>query len=1286
MKNNFKELLQYLGFSEDNNIFSKNFSENSYLKVDFQKQEIIYPEDQGLKVNERQTCNFSSAENIVVLECVHRLLAKGYKPEHIELEPKWKLGHGASGGRADILVKDQEEKPLLLIECKTYGKEFNKEWEETCQNGGQLFSYAQQISAVEYLCLYASSFDIKTKEITVTHKIIAHKDNQKILENTQKETQMKSFQEAKNVEQRFEVWKNTYQLEFTTKGIFEEDIQTYQIGKEKYTLEHDTKETSNTDKDGKYHQFATILRKHNIARKETAFEVLVNLFLCKIVDEENNSTNLKNDSIGLQFYWKGIAYDDYYEFIDRLQALYQQGMRKLLHEEIIYVSNEDIRDAFWTVKNNRNATKKKIEEHFRKLKFYSNNAFSLIDVHNEQKFNRNTKILVELVQMWQDLRLKTDSQNQFLGDMFEFFLDNSIKQSEGQYFTPIPITKFIVGCLPLKDKISNKEEPLNAIDFACGSGHFLTEYAHQIEPMVKDLFPSNDLLEVKNRLKQYYGQTIGIEKEDRLAKIAKVSVQMYGQGEIDILEQDALMVSDKIKEQSFDILVANPPFSVKGFLQNLDERQKDNYQLSSTADSDSNNIQCFFIERAQQLMAASGVVGLILPSSVLSNNDSTTVGAREIILKYFNIVALVELGSGTFGKTGTNTVVLFLERKSQNPEPSEHYDNRVNDFFNSNCLQDTDSQTNFEQYQDLYFIEQYCQHVGLPLAEYKKLFGITKENYTKLAKLLEQNIFVEYHKAFNGGSELKSLKSKKWYKDLADETKQQAEENEIFIKHLHKIEKEKLFYFMLAYSNKHKVLIIKSPSEAKKQKQFLGYEWSGSKGNEGIKYNGGDNIYDIITPLFNPNDFEDPSKINTLIRQNFLKQDPNNLENFAEYTDQIHYVDTTDLLDFGRIDFTKSFSLNATKQQNIAIKTKWPLVKLGEIYLEEKGLKVKAGLGNYLEIGDININTKQYDINNKSKLTVEGAIKVPKDTILISTVRPSRGAITITTSEVNVSNAFFKMKQNNKYLYHILNQDIFFNYLGSVAKGGQYPTCKKNDILNFKIPLPPPEIQTEIVNECEAIDQESQSAQQTITQAKAEIESKVKAVIDAGHAEKKLGEIAEIVIGGTPSRKVSKYFQGSNLWVSIAEMNGQIITDTKEKITEEAIEKSNVKLIPKGTTLLSFKLSIGKTAIAGQDLYTNEAIAGLIPKDNDTISNQYLYHLFSANNVIDLNNIGKKAFGQSLNSKFLKEELTIPVPPLEEQNQLIAQVELLENKITRAQQTIEQAPQQKQMVLEKHLQ
>ena len=53
---------------------------------------------------------------------------EGYQPKHIELEPKWKLGHGASGGRADVLVKDNDGRPLLIIECKTVGAEFKRAW------------------------------------------------------------------------------------------------------------------------------------------------------------------------------------------------------------------------------------------------------------------------------------------------------------------------------------------------------------------------------------------------------------------------------------------------------------------------------------------------------------------------------------------------------------------------------------------------------------------------------------------------------------------------------------------------------------------------------------------------------------------------------------------------------------------------------------------------------------------------------------------------------------------------------------------------------------------------------------------------------------------------------------------------------------------------------------------------------------------------------------------------------------------------------------------------------
>jgi type I restriction enzyme M protein len=80
-------------------VFYKDFpAVDAYLRVDFDNQKLIYPEDKGLKINERQTCNFHANKNFVVFECVYRLLEKGYKPQHIELEPRWQVGHGASGG------------------------------------------------------------------------------------------------------------------------------------------------------------------------------------------------------------------------------------------------------------------------------------------------------------------------------------------------------------------------------------------------------------------------------------------------------------------------------------------------------------------------------------------------------------------------------------------------------------------------------------------------------------------------------------------------------------------------------------------------------------------------------------------------------------------------------------------------------------------------------------------------------------------------------------------------------------------------------------------------------------------------------------------------------------------------------------------------------------------------------------------------------------------------------------------------------------------------------------
>jgi type I restriction enzyme S subunit len=160
---------------------------------------------------------------------------------------------------------------------------------------------------------------------------------------------------------------------------------------------------------------------------------------------------------------------------------------------------------------------------------------------------------------------------------------------------------------------------------------------------------------------------------------------------------------------------------------------------------------------------------------------------------------------------------------------------------------------------------------------------------------------------------------------------------------------------------------------------------------------------------------------------------------------------------------------------------------------------------------------------------------------------------------------------------------------------------------------------------------------------------------------KTLGEVCKFDIGGTPSRSKNEYYEnGNNLWVSVRELNGGYIYDTKEKITDLGVQNSSVKLFAKDTILFSFKLSIGKTAIVGNPLYTNEAIAGILSKNNDLLNNKYLYYYLTIN---DFSKLGSGMLGNgSLNKKSL-EQIKIPIPTLERQEEIIKDMDEISNSI-----------------------
>ena len=148
--------------------------------------------------------------------------------------------------------------------------------------------------------------------------------------------------------------------------------------------------------------------------------------------------------------------------------------------------------------------------------------------------------------------------------------------------------------------------------------------------------------------------------------------------------------------------------------------------------------------------------------------------------------------------------------------------------------------------------------------------------------------------------------------------------------------------------------------------------------------------------------------------------------------------------------------------------------------------------------------------------------------------------------------------------------------------------------------------------------------------------------------------VCDVRLGATPSTSTREYWGGPHPWVTISDMTSRYVNKTERSITDAGVADSSVKLLPKGTVLLSFKLTIGKVAIAGRDLYTNEAIAGLVPKsdlpEDKQVLPEYLYHILPALNLRAY--MQPAAKGKTLNKGIL-ESIRIPVPSKKEQQAFI---------------------------------
>lgn len=169
----------------------------------------------------------------------------------------------------------------------------------------------------------------------------------------------------------------------------------------------------------------------------------------------------------------------------------------------------------------------------------------------------------------------------------------------------------------------------------------------------------------------------------------------------------------------------------------------------------------------------------------------------------------------------------------------------------------------------------------------------------------------------------------------------------------------------------------------------------------------------------------------------------------------------------------------------------------------------------------------------------------------------------------------------------------------------------------------------------------------------------------------RLDEIFDLQMGKTPSRNNADYWtDGQYDWVSIADLGSyqKYVEDTKERISALAVQESGIKSVPANTVIMSFKLSLGKTAITQEPVYTNEAIMAFIPTEKYVVLPDYFYYLFSAKDWIKGTN--RAVMGTTLNKATLG-AVSITVPPIDEQHKIAAVLDKVSDLIAKRQQQLD---------------
>lgn len=572
-------------------------------------------------------------EEIVRAYLVHKLTKElGYEAKHIELEKKYTyktMGRKKTEdktGFLDLILKDEVGNPYIFVEIKEPA-----EYESGQKDiEGQLFNLAEEEekkygTTVKYLVFYSiQESSLKDRMIVI------------------------DYAKYKN----YDKW-----VEDGSPSIANEIAEKYGIPHKeplKKAGKRDLIENlSFSDIDTTRRKLHNVLWGGGGTNDNEIFSSLTNIILAKIQDEGEKNDGEEYDFQVYQTEDGKIESEE--KLFHRINSVYRRALVERLN-----LLPQEAEDSYVIDKN----------------KFQLSKLVYTVQQLEEYSFVEGRNSL--------------DGKD-ILGEFFEGIIREGFKQNKGQFFTPVNVVKFLIYALQVDklaiDLLVNKKELPKIIDPSSGSGTFLIEAMKIITKEVK--YKQKAKLGTSRQVKERFDELFmpdsrenkwardyiyGIEHNFDLGTSVKVNMILHGDGSSNIFVKNGLApfseydkdlknssnssyYGKKEVNEQFDVIVANPPFSVD--LPEEDKKKIDKGFIFSGKKNSEN----LFIERYYQLLKENGRMGIVIPESVFDTTENKYI--RIFLYKYFKIKAVVSLPQVTFEPyTSTKTSILFAQKKT----------------------------------------------------------------------------------------------------------------------------------------------------------------------------------------------------------------------------------------------------------------------------------------------------------------------------------------------------------------------------------------------------------------------------------------------------------------------------------------------------------------------------------------------------------------------------------------------------------------------------------------------